>query len=75
MRIRPDRGEREAIPEAVLGMIDQFSFHRIHAHVLEVFDFLFLLHTLNRNSRIMEHCRRLTLPLELKRKTGRELFS
>jgi len=41
-RIRPDRGEREAIPETVLGMIDQFPFHRIHVHVLEVFDFLFL---------------------------------
>jgi hypothetical protein len=23
-------------------MIDQFPFHRIHVHVLEVFDFLFL---------------------------------
>jgi hypothetical protein len=42
MRISPDRGKREAIPEAVLGMIDQFPFHRIHVHVLEVFDFLFL---------------------------------
>jgi hypothetical protein len=34
------RVERKTAPGPVLGMIDQFSFQRIHVHVLELFDFL-----------------------------------
>jgi hypothetical protein len=34
------RIERKTAPGPVLGMIDQFSFQRIHLHVLELFDSL-----------------------------------